>query len=106
MAVYKRFDWDRTVKESNNRVAEFKSVNIIYGRNYSGKTTLSRVFRACETGVISDKYTNPSFSIELDDGTEFNNENTPFAGAKVRVFNDDFVRDNLSFIVNPDVRCF
>ncbi|MEM5530911.1 AAA family ATPase [Pseudoalteromonas arctica] len=102
MAVYKSFDWDRTVKEPNNRIAEFKSVNIIYGRNYSGKTTLSRVFRACETGVISDKYTNPSFSIELDDGTEFNNENTPFAGAKVRVFNEDFVRDNLNFISNPD----
>jgi AAA15 family ATPase/GTPase len=53
MAVYKSFDWDRTVKEPNNRVAEFKSVNIIYGRNYSGKTTLSRVFRACETGCVS-----------------------------------------------------
>ena len=53
MAVYKSFDWDRTVKEPNNRVAEFKSVNIIYGRNYSGKTTLSRVFRACEAGCVS-----------------------------------------------------
>ncbi|PTQ11339.1 hypothetical protein CWO33_18435 [Vibrio splendidus] len=102
MAVYKSFDWDRTVKEPNNRIAEFKSVNIIYGRNYSGKTTLSRVFRACETGVISDKYTNPSFSIELNDGSEFKSENTPFPGAKIRVFNEDFVRDNLSFIVNPD----
>jgi wobble nucleotide-excising tRNase len=102
MAVYKSFDWDRTVKEPNNRIAEFKSVNIIYGRNYSGKTTLSRVFRACETGVISDKYTNASFSIELNDGSEFKSENTPFVGAKVRVFNEDFVRDNLSFIVNPE----
>tara|TARA_B110000211_G_scaffold199816_1_gene230435 strand:+ start:431 stop:2776 length:2346 start_codon:yes stop_codon:yes gene_type:complete len=102
MAVYKDFDWDRTVKEQNNRIAEFKSVNIIYGRNYSGKTTLSRVFRACETGTISNKYINSSFSIELDDGTKFESGNIPFTGAKVRVFNEDFVRDSLSFIVNPD----
>lgn len=102
MAVYKNFDWDSVVREPNNRIAEFKSVNIIYGRNYSGKTTLSRVFRACETGVISNKYNNPSFTIELDDGSEFKNENIPFLGSKVRVFNEDFVRDNLSFIVDPD----
>jgi wobble nucleotide-excising tRNase len=102
MAVYKNFDWDKTVRETNNRIAEFKSVNIIYGRNYSGKTTLSRVFRACETGQISNKYTNPSFSIELDDGSEFKSENIPFVGSKIRVFNEDFVRDNLSFIANPD----
>jgi wobble nucleotide-excising tRNase len=102
MAVYKNFDWDRTVIDSNNRAAEFKSVNIIYGRNYSGKTTLSRVFRACETGIISSKYSNPSFSIELDDGSELKNENIPFLDSKIRVFNEDFVRDNLSFIRNPD----
>jgi AAA15 family ATPase/GTPase len=101
MAVYKNFDWDRAVKESNNRIAEFKSVNIIYGRNYSGKTTLSRVFRACETGVISSKYSNPNFSIELHNGSEFKSENIPFVEAKVRVFNEDFVRENLSFIINP-----
>jgi wobble nucleotide-excising tRNase len=102
MAVYKNFDWDKTVRDANNRIAVFKSVNIIYGRNYSGKTTLSRVFRACETGQISNKYTNPSFSIELYDGSEFKSENIPFVGSKIRVFNEDFVRDNLSFIANPD----
>lgn len=102
IAVYKDFNWDRTVKESNTRIAEFKSVNIIYGRNYSGKTTLSRVFRACETGIISDKYSNPSFSIELGDGLEFKSESIPFSGEKVRVFNEDFVRENLSFITNSD----
>ncbi|MEB3733722.1 AAA family ATPase [Halopseudomonas pachastrellae] len=29
-------------------IAEFKKINILYGRNYSGKTTLSRIFRALE----------------------------------------------------------
>ena len=45
MAVYKNFDWDRTVKEPNNRIAEFKSVNIIYGRNYSWKTIVAAKVR-------------------------------------------------------------
>ena len=102
MAVYKNFIWDKVVKEPNNKVAVFKTINIIYGRNYSGKTTLSRIFRACETGTISSKYGAPSFSIELDDGSEFKKENIPFTGSKVRVFNEDFVRENLSFIVNSD----
>jgi wobble nucleotide-excising tRNase len=102
MAVFKNFDWNKTVKEANGRVAEFKTVNIVYGRNYSGKTTLSRVFRACETGVISDKYIAPSFSIELGDGSEFRNENIPYLGSKVRVFNEDFVRENLNFIANSE----
>lgn len=102
MAVFKNFDWDKTVREPNKKIAEFKSVNIIYGRNYSGKTTLSRVFRACETGIISNKYSNPSFSIGLDDGSEFKSENIPFLDSKIRVFNEDFVRENLSFIVNSD----
>ncbi len=31
----------------------------------------------------------------------FKSENIPFVDAKVRVFNEDFVRGNLSFINNP-----
>ena len=31
---------------------EFKELNIIYVRNYSGKTTLSRIIRAYETHEV------------------------------------------------------
>lgn len=102
MAVYSDFDWDTSVREANGRVSEFKGVNIIYGRNYSGKTTLSRIFRSLETGLISDKYTAPRFEFELIGGGSVDQGQIPFRQAKVRVFNEDFVRENLRFIVDSD----
>jgi len=48
MAVFKDFRWASSVRDGGNNIAEFKKINILYGRNYSGKTTLSRIFRALE----------------------------------------------------------
>ena len=45
-----------------NRDTEFKSVNIIYGRNYSGKTTLSRIFKCLEDKELHNDYENPQFT--------------------------------------------
>ena len=101
MAVYNDFNWDQTVKEANGHIAEFKKVNIFYGRNYSGKTTLSRIFRAFETGCISDKYQSPVFELEHSDGTTTSNTNIPSTGYEVRVFNEDFIRDNLKWTPCP-----
>lgn len=42
LAVFNNYNWDSSVPE-------FAKINIIYGRNYSGKTTLSRILRAIET---------------------------------------------------------
>ncbi|MBU0464491.1 MAG: AAA family ATPase, partial [Proteobacteria bacterium] len=67
LAVFQDFEWDKTVVDKNNNVCEFKSINILYGRNYSGKTTLSRILRAMETGELSDKYENPSFCVPMQD---------------------------------------
>ena len=69
LAVFNEFDWNLTVRDKANRPVYFKSLNIIYGRNYSGKTTLSRIFGALETGELSNKYTNPAFRVEFTDGT-------------------------------------
>jgi len=63
MAVFKDFRWASPVGDGGNNIAEFKKINILYGRNYSGKTTLSRIFRALETGLISDKYSSPEFQV-------------------------------------------
>lgn len=48
LAVFQNFEWDNTVKEKNGTIKEFKDINILYGRNYSGKTTLSRILRALQ----------------------------------------------------------
>ena len=101
MAVFKDFTWDNDAIEQG-RPLEFKEVNVLYGRNYSGKTTLSRIVRAFETGRLSDKYGNPSFVLLMDEGTELTESDVQTDRFLFRVFNEDFIRENLQFVVNPD----
>lgn len=102
LGVFKGFDWDKEVLDRDGNAREFKEINIIYGRNYSGKTTLSRILRAMETGQLSDKFENPSFCVAFTDGMQTTENNLTSHGKKIRVFNEDFIRNNLRFITNPD----
>ncbi|MCD6047075.1 MAG: hypothetical protein K0S08_722 [Gammaproteobacteria bacterium] len=100
--IFKAFDWESELCDQSGHARNFQHINIIYGRNYSGKTTLSRIVRSLETGEISDKFERPSFSIELADGTCITQDTITAHNKKMRVFNEDFVRENLRFITNPD----
>ncbi|WP_212637035.1 AAA family ATPase [Desulfovibrio gilichinskyi] len=100
MAVFQDFCWASSVRDDGNNIAEFKEINILYGRNYSGKTTLSRIIRALETGSISDKYNSPQFQLSFDDGSSVTQDSLNGHDHVVRVFNEDFVKDNLRFIVD------
>ena len=102
MAVFHDFEWEKSLSNESNSAAVFSTINILYGRNYSGKTTLSRILRAMETGELSDKFENPSFNVALADGIQITQTTLTNHGKKIRVFNEDFVRDNLRFITNPD----
>ncbi|CRX44076.1 Uncharacterized protein conserved in bacteria [Yersinia enterocolitica] len=102
IAVYNNFIWDNEVKESNGQISEFRTVNILYGRNYSGKTTLSRIFRSLETNMLSDKYKKPEFNLETLDGESISQLNIGHHNLNIRVFNEDFIKDNLKFISNSD----
>ncbi|MDT9546641.1 MAG: AAA family ATPase [Chlorobium phaeovibrioides] len=102
MAVFQDFRWASSLRDGGNNVAEFKKINILYGRNYSGKTTLSRIFRAFETGSISDKYSSPEFQLTFDGGSTSTQNSLSSHDQVVRVFNEDFVRDNLRFIVDDE----
>lgn len=102
LAVFKDFLWATSVRDRGNNVAEFKKINIIYGRNYSGKTTISRIFRAFETGSISDKYDSPEFQLAFDDGSTASQNSLNNHDHVIRVFNEDFVRENLRFIVDDE----
>lgn len=95
MAVFDAFDWDASVRDANNRPIFFKPLNVIYGRNYSGKTTLSRILHALENGEISDKYTEPEFTVEFTDGSTVDQTSPTSHAHTVRVFNEDFVRSHL-----------
>lgn len=108
MAVFKNFDWDKTVKDKANKILEFKKLNVFYGRNYSGKTTLSRIIRALETHNISEKYEGANFEIEIEGNGLVSQDNLSTHTQTVRVFNEDFVKDNLRFLVNEseDIESF
>ncbi len=100
MAVYIDYEWAKSVRDKGNNVSEFKEINIIYGRNYSGKTTLSRIIRSLETKELSDKYNSPEFVINFDGYPNINNTNFKNSTHLIRVFNEDFIRENLKFIVD------
>jgi len=102
LAVFHNFEWDKDVCDVDGNALSFKAINIIYGRSYSGKTTLSRIVRGMETGALSEKYDSPSFSLSLSNGVEVTQNSLSGHGKKVRVFNEDFVRENIRFIVDPD----
>lgn len=84
--VFKNFNGDT--------LPEFKTFNLIYGWNYSGKTTLSRVFRCLEKGQIHIDYSTATF--ELENATA-KYDNTFAVKPNIRVFNSDFVKDNLKW---------
>lgn len=72
---------------------DFAPFNLIYGWNYSGKTTLSRVFRCLEVGALHPDYPDANFSFTHSDGLARDHS---FATAtNVRVFNEDFKREHL-----------
>ena len=102
MAVFQDFKWEKTASFDSNSAFAFSTINVLYGRNYSGKTTLSRILRAMETGDLSEKYENPSFNVALADGEQVSQIALTKHSKEIRVFNEDFVRANLHFITNPD----
>lgn len=102
LGVFKDFEWDKNVVDSNGNPLALQDINILFGRNYSGKTTLSRIFRAFEVRAELEKYEGGAFKFEMSDKStvdESNLENLPYL---VRVFNEDFVRENLLFINAPE----
>lgn len=79
---------------NGSALPEFKTFNLIYGWNYSGKTTLSRVFRCLEKGKLHDDYLTATFEFE-DATAKF--DNTFTVKPNIRVFNSDFVKENLKW---------
>lgn len=96
---FKDLTWRKSLKDAGNTVQNFKRLNILYGRNYSGKTTLSRIFRSLETGRIPLNYVGSTFTVR-GDKSDVTQTGLVGHGYNVRVYNRDFVSENLSFLVN------
>ena len=97
-SIFKNFDWDQNLSLGKNQTYDFKDINIFYGRNYWGKTSLSKIIRALGTKTISTKYENPDFKIELSDGSIISQNNLTTFTHPIHVYNSDFVKENLKFI--------
>ena len=98
---YKDFEWNVSVRDTNGNPKNFKKLNLFYGKNYSGKTTLSRVFRCLHTGHLPPKYQSPSFSVSTSQGI-IDQNSIPDKDNLIRVYNKDFVDDHLSFLRDSD----
>ena len=79
---------------NGSTLPEFKTFNLIYGWNYSGKTTLSRVFRCLEKGKLHDDYLTATFEFE---NATAKYDNTFVIKPNIRVFNSDFIKENLKW---------
>lgn len=96
--VYNDFKWDANVPDFNDK-------NIIYGWNYTGKTTLSRLFKILSHKIKIEAAENIDFSILLDDGRVLTKANYLDQPLDAIVFNSDFIGENLHFdSVDPKIK--
>jgi wobble nucleotide-excising tRNase len=90
--VFRDFTWP-------NDLATFGRYNLIYGWNWSGKTTLSRLFRALETRTAP---TNGQITLSVN-GCDVTGDDFAQATISVRVFNRDFMTESVFPVSGGDV---
>jgi wobble nucleotide-excising tRNase len=88
--IYKNFSW-------NTNINSFSKKNLIYGWNYSGKTTFSKLFNNLEekkkTNFPSSQYT---FEISRN-STSYNQDNLIDFPHIVKLFNSEYIKNVFSF---------
>lgn len=96
--VFREYSWPTDLPA-------FKRFNLVYGWNRSGKTTLSRVFAACEKRSIGfDQYPEGGqFEVVTESNVRVKSDDLESCSLAVRIFNKDFVDDNISF--EPSTAC-
>lgn len=95
--IYKNFNWNST-----SRIDEFKSKNIIYGWNYSGKTTFSRIFSSLRDKEFFQDFKNGDFKIITSSGN-YDKSNLSSFPYKVLVFNSDYIKENLRWDFDEEI---
>jgi len=95
---YNGYVWDNIIR--NNYL--YKNVNIIYGRNYSGKTTLSRIYKCVEDKKLHNDFDDQKFRIYFENGTVVTEDNIGEKDINIHVYNTDFVKQHLNWLYNED----
>lgn len=92
--IYKDFKW-------NGDCPDFEKRNIIYGWNYSGKTTLSRFFETIP--FVSDEDAKAiSYKILIEDERGKRDVDAALPNLQICVFNSDYIERNLHFEKKDD----
>lgn len=79
--------------DAQTSVPAFKKRNLIYGWNYSGKTTISRLFQSLQWHDRPLAYLSGRFTVELSNGV-FVSEVNRLTQIPVRVFNREYISAN------------
>lgn len=74
---------------------DFKKYNLIYGWNYSGKTTLSRIFRCIELEELHIDFSDSEFELTDNQNNKIRHNKLDNTTSKFRIFNTDFIDSNL-----------
>lgn len=85
-----------------------ENVNIFYGRNYSGKSTYSKIFQSIELKKLPENYDNIDYEIKLANNSIIKSsdiENKPLP-IDCKVFNQQFVNDNLQLHTDNKINSF
>jgi len=85
--LFKDFKW-------SSNIPSFKQFNLIYGWNYSGKTTLSRIFRCVELKAIHSDFQDAEFELIDEQDKKITHRQMGELSYQFRVFNTDFVKEN------------
>ena len=93
--VFDDFKWSRDAT-----LQDFVEKNIIYGWNYSGKTTLSRLFCSLRDNEIHQDYRNAKFKLQLYDNREIDVNAINEFGNRVFVFNKEYIESKLTWNSN------
>ncbi|RYX79588.1 hypothetical protein EON71_00820 [bacterium] len=88
--VYKNFTW-------GSQIPYFKEKNIIYGWNYTGKTTLSRIFSSLKNKQLHPQFLEAEFKIQLNDSSEIKHTDLATNTLCVEVFNSEYIVENLKW---------
>ena len=100
--LFRDYTWNNNIGGGQDDT--FKRVNVLYGRNYSGKTTLSRILRCIEKKELHEFNQEAQFTVHLKSSHQIAHTdlNAHSDELQVRVYNSDFVKDNLSWLHNSD----
>lgn len=89
----------RRFKNFTGAQEEFCKFNLIYGWNYSGKTTLSRIFANFDGKPFDESHSEEGeYTFLLSDGNKL--EKTDSDKLTIRVFNSDYITNNIFFEKN------